>query len=1209
MSRALEEYKDIYSGFLGRARDLIVSGHWHLKKNSKFFKAKKEDFDHVQNATEAVVDALETLLEAVDGDRQKPGVQPYIKEVLSTINIHLDRVEKYYDSNLPQDHKSNEDKRSEGTFQQYIFKGEQKIRAKIKTLNIENDMSHLTINFYDKAIATLPMKDMLCQRDSKIRAKVESLDIDWDLIMDNGLYINMGKKDVPEYNAAKHFWEQDEETLQFWVSEYNKIKRGYTVDGYHISPSLYFHINFFKTPIKNHGNKIMNPPLRDNEWYFDEIKKYAEKKAKEMERAGVIIYGTRRFSKALKDDEPLYYEDGERPIGEAKVGDKIYGADGNLTKIVGVYPQGEVDLYTVKFGDGREVVCCDEHLWYVYDYQAKKYKTLPLKEIISNGYSYKRSRMWKEKERESTIYNYYIPLTEPVNYKKKDLSLDPYFLGVWLGDGHSKATRVTTMDSEIVEELKRYCKEVGTDLNYIADCGEAKTYSLRTQNGLKNYITTQLKEKKLWGNKHIPKEYYRGSVEQRLELLRGLMDTDGTIGKGGGGISFVSSKEGLAKDVLQLCRSLGINSYIKKHEGAYTKKSGELNTYWKVTMFTNLPIFKLKRKLERIDTTPNKSREGKRHRVPITSIEYLEKSNATCIRVDNIDKLFLTRDYIVTHNTTQEASHVHHGMVTNTAETGTVTSSNATDLASIIDKIKKSLDYVEPAFRLNINSGKDFEKEVLFGLKSSSGRESYEHFTLSITNTESGSKKGSQKTAGGNPKVFVGDEIGKSTFITSYQAAIPSFESDEGFVCIPIYTGTGGDEDLSEDAEKVLTNPTNYGFLDMDWDILEYGVPKEAITWQRRTFGWFIPAQMSTYTGMRKIKTNFAEFLGIESEELSKIVFYKTDWIHNTEEIKRKRSKMRGATLTAEKVFRPIDPDECFMSAKNNPFPAEAIKVYRAKLISETNDETGPGKPIVLRRDKDTGKVYFKNSSEKMAMFPHPGGFINAPGLLFGEFPETTPPRFRFIAGFDDYKHEQSDGDSVSGFCIFDRIERRIVFSLAARPDPHGDLHSQIHMALDAWNAICFPENEDMKIKEYFDRIHQAHLYLGEGFDPYGKFARFSNTNRKYGWQPDKFTTPFVRGLVTDYAKEVMVEGEGERGFERIEDIYLLEEMVKYRDGKNYDRIIGLGSALLYDYYLTSKHIFPRMPKTQSEEDTHKKKTVKKPTKSVYYAQTRRRLF
>ena len=175
-------------------------------------------------------------------------------------------------------------------------------------------------------------------------------------------------------------------------------------------------------------------------------------------------------------------------------------------------------------------------------------------------------------------------------------------------------------------------------------------------------------------------------------------------------------------------------------------------------------------------------------------------------------------------------------------------------------------------------------------------------------------------------------------------------------------------------------------------------------------------------------------------------------------------------------------------------------------------------------------------------------------------------------------------------FYIFDRISRRIVYSLATRPDPHKASYKEIHMALDAWNCKVLPENEDMGILEYFNRLHVTDSYIEKKFDAFGDFTKFA-TNRKYGWQPDKFTAPFVRNLVIDYTKEITEhqndKGEvidTEKGMDRVEDIHLLEEFIKYKEDGNFDRIVGFGSCLLYDYYLTSKRIFPRVNKRDREE-------------------------
>lgn len=866
--RFLSEYKDIYSGFLERARSLIVDGYWHLKGNRNKFKSKIEDFTHIQNATEGVLEALEILIDTAEGERDKPGVQPMINEVLSTINIHLDRISKYYPKNDPKTFKSKEDQREEGKFQQLIFKGEQKIKSELKKLNIDNNMDGFKIEFFGNMIATLPMKQILCDLVPEVAAKVESLDIDWDLIMDNGMLINMAKRDIPDYNTKKHFWDQDPIALQFYVSEWNKINKGINVDGYEMSPSMYFHLNYFKTPIKNQGNKIMNPPLRDNEWYVDEIKKYAKKKAEELLPAGIIIYGTRRFAK-------------------------------------------------------------------------------------------------------STI----------------------------------------------------------------------------------------------------------------------------------------------------------------------------------------------------------------------------------------------------------EASHCHHGLLVYPTETGTITASNSEDLASITDKMNKSMSYIHPAFAVNVLSGKGWDKEVDIGLKSKSGAKTYLLFKFFIINTDSGSKKGGQKTAGGNPIVFVADEIGKEEFLKSYRAAIPSFESDDGWVCQPLYVGTGGEEDLSVDAEKVLADPSGNDFLEMDWDILEHGIPKHLITWERRKFGWFIPAQMSTKTGFRKVRKTFAEFLGIKSEQLSKITIDVTDWEHNNEVVKKRRAELSGAALQQEIVFRPIDPEECFMSAKKNPYPAQGVKRHKTKLQSEGDKVFGKARRITLHRNEDDpSKIEMElDTTKEVNEFPHNGSFTDCPFLLYDDFPTERPSDpYRFVAGLDDYKQDESEESkkgSIGAFYIFDRLKRKIVLGLANRPDPHPEFHRQMHMALDAWNCKCFPENEDMDFKKYLDRLPLSgpDMYLYKGFDAYDDFSKFQNGKRKFGWRPDKNTVPIIRGYTLDYVKDNLdfFDKDGNvthtvSGFERIDDVQLLEEMIKYKPDGNFDRLTAFGSCLAIDYYLTCKYITPYTDTQKKEEDD---RPDRKPAKSKFFTNKRRSPF
>lgn len=1211
--RFLSEFKEIWDDHIDRTHSAIVNGYWHLKENRLKFKTKDEDFKHTQRAAEDLLESLEVFIDSAEGYRDKPGVQPYINKLLKSINIHLDRISKYYPKNKPTGFKSKENQRDEGKLQRLIFKGERLLKDGIKSLNIENDMSNFNIEFFDNKVATLPMKEVLCDLLPDVAAKVESLNIDWELIMDNGFFINMKPKDIPDYKADRHFWDQEEETLQFYVSEWNKIKHGITIDGYYIHGWLYDHLNFFKTPIGDKGDAVLNPPLRDNEWYWHEILKDAEQKARDLEDAGVFIFGTRRFSKALRDDATLFYEDKEGLIGDAKVGDRIFGSDGKLTTIIGVYPQGIKPLYEFSFQDGRSILACDEHLWTVFDYQAKLWKTLPTKELLRRGVSFERKR--KDSDKISTVYNYYIPITKPLEYEHKDTKIDPYLLGLWLGDGHSQSSRFTSIDREIINYVENFAKNNGYLFRETVLGGGVSDIAISTPPNKPNPILDALRDSNLQYNKHIPKEYYRTSLNQRLSLLQGIMDTDGTCSKGGS-ISISLANERLSYDVLDLARSLGIHAKIKKEEGSYIKKDDTLNVYWRVTMFTSLPVFRLKRKLERIDKNPNNSRKNKMTRVAITDIKLHSESKATCIRVDNESSEFVTNDYIVTHNSTCEASMVYYKLKTNPTKNGTLTATNEKDIESITDKINIALEYSHPAFYINANA-KDWKKLIRFGMKTKGGRE-LKLFYLNIINTDAGSKRGGQKTAGGAPVVFVMDEAGKEDFLKSYNAAIPSFETSNGWKCTPFYVGTGGETDLSAEAEKVLSNPKTFRFIEMDWDLLEKNIPKEGITWNRRPFGWFIPAQMGYKKGFKRIEKNFSDFLGLESVELSKIKILQTDWVHNTKVCKEARDKVKNdkTQLQQEIVFYPLDPEECFMSAKSNPYPADGIKRHKERLQSEGDKVFGTARRIGLERDKeDSRKInYYLDTTKEINEYPHDGSFTDCPFLLYDDFPEERPEDpYRFVAGLDDYKFEESEGDSIGAFYIFDRLKRKIVLGLANRPNPHYEFHRQIHMALDAYNAKCFMENADMDFKKYLDRVSDPSLYLYKGFDAFDDFSKFQNGTRKFGWRPDKNTVPIVRGYTIDYTLDDVedVDEHGNithtvRGFERIEDIQLLEEMVKYKPSGNFDRLVAFGSCLAIDYYLTCKYITPKTNYIKREEESYQKPT---PKRNKFFIQKRRSLF
>ena len=364
---------------------------------------------------------------------------------------------------------------------------------------------------------------------------------------------------------------------------------GFMMDGVFINPFLYWHLNIWHTEVdvideKGRINqKYANPYLRDNEWLVsNEIHRAQE------EKKGLVILGIRRFAKALRNDEILYTPTGVIHIGNVQEGDVIYGANGQLTTVTGVFPQGKIPIYKMTLEDGRIIHCCENHLWKVYDRRnGGKLKELTTKQLLP---VYKNKRIHKGykdgKQRIIEECYFAIPNNNAVEYEEKSLLIDPYFLGLWLGDGSSRRPGITTLDTEIVDYIQEYANSLNLfvrkdDIEYIITSGK-----LGGRND-KNILLNFLKEYDLIKNKHIPQDYLFSSVDQRMELLRGLMDTDGSV-YSNGTISYTTTNENLAEGFYNLCRSLGINLTKKKF---FPKLNGKpCGEGWVFTIFTELPI-------------------------------------------------------------------------------------------------------------------------------------------------------------------------------------------------------------------------------------------------------------------------------------------------------------------------------------------------------------------------------------------------------------------------------------------------------------------------------------------------------------------------------------------------------------------------------------------------------------------------------------------
>jgi len=332
-------------------------------------------------------------------------------------------------------------------------------------------------------------------------------------------------------------------------------------------------------------------------------------------------------------------------MGDMRIGTKVITPKGTTTEVTGVYPQGTVDIYRITFADGRETECCGDHLWKVHSkYEETSYwKIKTVKEIL-------QSYSWKEKR-------VYVPLIEAEDGPALPLPIDPYVLGVILGDGcisQQTAVVISNPDEFIARKVAERLDgdvKIG-NLNAEIEYNIVKTEP--TSKG-RNSLLEKLRSMNLMGTvshtKFVPDEYLLGSRQQRLDLLNGLLDTDGHAGIGGTA-SFTTTSLNLAETVQYLVWSLGgIASFTPKTK-YYTykgeKKMGKPAIQVNIRYPKPSELFTLPRKKERMN---DDNQYAANLKLRIEKIEYIGKKEAQCISVADEEHLYVTDRFIVTHNT------------------------------------------------------------------------------------------------------------------------------------------------------------------------------------------------------------------------------------------------------------------------------------------------------------------------------------------------------------------------------------------------------------------------------------------------------------------------------------------------------------------------------------------------------------------------------
>lgn len=897
-------------------------------------------------------------------------------------------------------------------------------------------------------------------------------------------YVNM--KNPPVWNDLFGWEDQDDDVKQFFTEEAYKVKYGVTINGTFIPPWLYWHVNFFPVfqDLPNGERVPAISRLRDNEWFFAEMYQRAR-----QEKKGLGMFGTRRFGKALLDSELIYTPHGSKKIGFADIGDIIYGDDGNLTTIVGVYPQGFVDTYKVTFEDGRSVVCCGQHQWKV-KYHGD-YKVMSTMGIIHSDFS-----------------KMTIDIGEAVDFPERRWLISPQLMGSLAASFLCGATdRIFELSNKEMDDI----------------------------------IYSSKKQKELF-------------ISSFMKIACGISTGDDRF-------KVVYKSEYIISFVRRIFWSMGYYC-VMDGDDMYISKT--------------------------------------HNRLRISDIDYYGKYKATCIEVDNKSHQFLTTNFVVSHNTTIMSSLLQMNATMTIGLSHSVVGFSDSDLSNIGEYCEYGLDHVHPFFRIN-RTKTDWSSGVTLGKRMSNGVRDV-HAIISIANINMGRKTSTQKTAGLTPATAIFDEVGKGPIKKPYTAAMPSYDTPYGWRLSPILAGTGGEVELSKDAQEMFSDPETYNLLVMDWDILNRRAMKGK-TWKERKWAMFVPGQMAN-SGV-KVTIGLGDYLGKpDDKKLNKIKIDATDFEASTNKLNEERKKLSTkdrVAYTSHTMFYPFTIDDCFLSSSQNLFPVEYAIKHKNDLL-ESGQYSGMLCDVFLESGNKLGTT---KSNKQLAGFPFSGGVIDAPVQIF-EMPQSNRfDDFIYVSSLDPYKQAKSDTPSLGAFYVFKRrvgirdpYAYRIVASYVSRPSSIDQFCRTCEVLQKGYGAICLMENADQMYEQYLNRKSgmPASFFLFAGEAIANKYVKAgSRQNSKLGLYPTPGNQNLLFSCVVDYCWQDFVIGYDDntglditvKGIELIDDIALLDEIIQYKPGLNVDRIISFGHALALARYFDDNNY---MPKSKIEEMNNARK-------------------
>ena len=964
----------------------------------------------------------------------------------------------------------------------------------------------------------------------------------------------------------------------YWDQETERCLNGYTApDGDYITGYHYFYLNY--SPIMKleevkytdrNGNvrtrreRILDfPRFWDYDYYYYNAIEEAEDQGKHM-----AVLKSRQRGYEQPYSELIATPDGFVEMGSLKVGDEIWNPDGNTTKVLEIYEQGFKDVYQLELADGRTVRCGANHLWEVIcannHFKHKVYKT---HDLLTNG-------LFNEitvNDKKYNSYKYYLPPVNPIAYSEKPQSIPAYTLGALLGDGAltKRTPKISSIDKEILDKIQ---KQLGDGFEFKYDPTTTCEYRIvdkerflhksefkNGQYGV-NRLHRWLEELDLCVScqyKYIPDNYKYGSIEQRYELIRGLMDTDGYISSDGS-MSFVNTSKQLIDDFMEVLRSLGIICTVSKRapgKGGVQNGREIFGTRFSYVVYIkgNPDIFYLSRKRSRIKINRKFS-----NKVAITNIKYLgEQERQRCILVDNPNHLYVTRDYIPTHNSFKGASMLvrNYELISGSKNFAVASEQKFLIGDGLLTKAWQIMDFIDKYTDWAKQRLVSTRMERVAGYKVTDefGKQTEQGYMSSITGITL--KNDPERIRGTRGKLVLWEEGGKFPGLSdAWRIEQPSVETDDGVAFgLMIAFGTGGTEGASFTGLKELFyKPEAYNVLAFPniWDDNA----------EQTKCGFFVPSWSNLESFDKDGNYVYMDKDGNSLREKA---------IENLIE-QRNKIKDGGASQQSIDRFiseRPIKPQEAVLELGKNIFPRKLLMDQLTRI--RTNTKLRNMKHVVdLNWDGNGQIIATEKKSGDITEYPLKNGDKPTGSIVIWEYPVKNPPFGLYIGGCDPYDHDDSFTNSLGSVFIFKRVKAGeawndvIVAEYSGRPDTAEEYYENVRKLLVFYNARLLFENERKGIYPYFTNKHCDYLLADQPDKIISEIFKDSKVQRRKGCHMTKQIRAYGEGLILEWLLE-----EYEPGHPNVERVYsepLIQELIENDGVKNVDRVIALCMVMIY---------------------------------------------